>query len=67
METNKTESEELIEYLKETVSDMVSDLMYYDRKEDQILTRDNIEDVILEYGVDNLVEHFRQEIENSIK
>ena len=45
-----------------TVSDLVADLMYYDRKEDDQLPRGAIEEAIEsgEITVDEIANHFRQ-------
>lgn len=44
-----------------TVSDLVSDFLYYDRKEDEALPRGAIEDAVAagEIAVDEIVEAFR--------
>jgi hypothetical protein len=50
--------------LKNTISDLVSDLMYYDRKEDEELPRGEIEKMIEseETSVDAIVSEFRNEL-----
>lgn len=52
------------EYILATVSDLVSDLMYYDRKEDEELPRGAIEEAIANYDItlDEIVEKFREDI-----
>jgi hypothetical protein len=50
--------------IRGTVSDLVSDFLYYDRKEDEDLPRGAIQDAIAanELTVDSLVEWFREEL-----
>ena len=47
--------------LKNTVSDLISDFLYYDRKEDSQLPRGMIEDAIAEgkITVDEIIDLFR--------
>jgi hypothetical protein len=51
-----------------TVSDLVADFLYYDRKEDESLPRGTIEKAIEDGAitVDEIVEVFRTEIEKNI-
>lgn len=50
--------------IRGTVSDLVSDFLYYDRKEDEDLPRGAIQDAIAanELTADNLVGWFREEL-----
>ena len=50
-------------------SDLVSNLLYYDRKEDEELDRDDIANTIRSgrMTVDRMVEHFRKKIEEGVK
>jgi len=49
------------EHILATVDDAVSDLLYYDRKEDEDLPRGSIEDAVADHeiSVDEMVETFR--------
>lgn len=46
------------------IEDGVSDLLYYDRKEDEDLPRDAIEGLVAEgiLSVDEMVDHFRKHL-----
>jgi hypothetical protein len=50
------------ELLLDTITDLVSDLLYYDRKEDEELSADDIEDLLHNGGItiDEMVEKFRE-------
>lgn len=53
------------QHLKNTIDDMVSDLLYYDRQEDEDLPRGRIEEMIEsgETSVNEIVARFRAELE----
>jgi len=53
----------------DTVADLVSDFLYYDRKEDEELPRGEIE-MMVEIGIiseDEIVQRFREELHNGLK
>lgn len=52
-----------------TVSDLISDFLYYDRKEDPDLPRGLIEDAVREglITVDEIVETFREELTQGLQ
>ncbi len=52
-----------------TISDLVSDFVYYDRKEDEDLTYNQLSDAVKtgEITVDEMVEEFRKNLENNFK
>jgi len=52
-----------------TVDDLVSDFLYYDRKEDEELPRGAIDDAVKagEVTVDEIVEHFRKSLVEGLK
>ncbi len=54
--------------LKETISDLVLDLLYYDRRECSRLPRGKIEQLIEEHSIstDDLAMMFRDELNKSI-
>jgi hypothetical protein len=50
-----------------TITDMCSDFLYYDRKEDEELSPEDIDDAI-ESGaitIEEIVQHFKSELEKS--
>ena len=49
-----------------SVKDLVANLLYYDRKEDEELSVDDIADAILEkeITVDEIIDEFRKELED---
>lgn len=51
-----------------TVEDLVSNFLYYDRKDDEELPRGSIEELIAqgEITVDEIVDRFRSELEKGI-
>lgn len=53
----------------DTVSDLVADFYYYDRKEDEELPRGAIEAAIIsgEITVDEIVEHFRATLVRKVR
>ena len=55
--------------IRATITDMVSDLLYYNRKEDEDLPRGAIEDAISsgEVSLDEMVELFRRELIKGIR
>lgn len=52
-----------------TVSDLVANFAYYDRKEDEELPRGEIEEAIQkgEITIDEIVECFRKELEEALR
>jgi len=52
-----------------TVSDSVTDLLYYDRKEDESLPRGEIEEAIEsgEISVEDIVNFFREELSKGVR
>ena len=52
----------------DTVSDLVANFMYYDRKEDEDLPREQIEEAIAsgEITVEEIVAKFEKEIKDSL-
>lgn len=65
------EDDEVVDkhYINNVVSDMVSDLLYYNRKEDDTLPRGKIEDMVKtgELTVDDVVEMFRVHLMKGLK
>lgn len=57
---------DMIELVKNNVCGLVSDFVYYDRKEDEELDRDDIKKVFIEgiVSVDDVVSIFRQGMED---
>lgn len=57
------------EIIESTLDDLVSDFLYYDRKEDEELPRGEVEAAIEagEITVDEIVERFRKEVSNHIR
>jgi hypothetical protein len=55
--------------LKDTISDLVTDFLYYDRKVDDQIGRGDIEKMIesKETSVDEIVEEFKANIERALK
>jgi hypothetical protein len=53
----------------DTVTDAVSNLLYYDRKEDEQLPRGAIDEAVRqgEISADEIVEHFRSELERGLE
>ena len=51
------------------IEDMISDFLYYDRKEDEDLPRGEIEKMVKsgELTVDEIVEKFREELTKGVK
>lgn len=64
-----TRRERLRKNVKNTVSDLVSAFLYYDRKEDETLSRDDIAEVFREGYVteDEVVRWFRRELTPSLE
>ena len=66
---DRAEMERKLDIVQGTIEDAVSDLLYYDRKEDEDLGRGEIEALI--YGghlsVDQVVEWFRKGLEQHIQ
>jgi hypothetical protein len=52
-----------------TIADLVSDLLYYDRKNDEDLKVDEIDEAVREgeIAVDEMVEKFRQELRENLE
>jgi hypothetical protein len=57
------------EHIQDTLSDMVSDLLYYKRKEDDELPRGAIDEAVRkgEISIDEMVGIFRAELEKGIQ
>lgn len=57
------------ELILDTVSDLVSDFLYYDRKEDEELPRGSIEEALQakELTIDDLVAKFRAELVDALQ
>lgn len=53
-------------YLIDLVEDAVSDLLYYDRKEDEDLSVKDCQEILTQEVVDAMVEKFRQELSKNI-
>lgn len=56
------------EYVDDVISDLISDLLYYDRKEDDTLPRGHIENMIKdgELTVDELIEMFATHLKKGL-
>lgn len=56
-------------YVDGVISDMIADFLYYDRKEDDTLTRGMIEDMVKagKLTVDDMVEMFRKHLTKGLK
>jgi hypothetical protein len=57
------------EKILDTIGDSVSDLLYYDRKEDEELPLGAIQEAIREQEItlDEMVAHFKEELTNGVK
>lgn len=57
------------EYILDIITDTISDFLYYDRKEDDILPRGAIQEAIQvgEITVEEIVERFEEELRNGLK
>lgn len=57
------------EIIMNTIEDLVSDFVYYDRKEDEDLSREQLKDAVTsgEVTVDEMVAAFREHLENAWK
>lgn len=57
------------EYVDAVISDMIADFLYYDRKEDDILPRGKIEEMVAngEFTVDEMIEMFREHLTKGLK
>lgn len=60
---------EIKQIILNVISDLVSDFVYYDRKEDDYLPRDSIENAVLsgQITVDEMVEQFRKSLTESLE
>jgi len=58
-----------VDILKDTISDIVTDLLFYDRKEDKELPAGAIEEAIKNgvISIDYIVDIFRKEVEKNLK
>ena len=57
------------EIILSTITDLSSNFLYYDRKEDEDLSSEDIEDAV-ENGIitiDEMVEEFRRNLEDTLK
>jgi hypothetical protein len=53
----------------DTITDLCSNFLYYDRKDDDELSSEDLEDAV-ENGtitIDEMVEEFRRQLENTLK
>ena len=52
-----------------TISDLCSDFLYYDRKEDEDLTMEQLNEAVRngEITIDEMVSEFRKHLENTFK
>lgn len=52
-----------------TISDLCSDFLYYDRKEDEDLTMEQLNEAVKsgEITIDEMVAEFRKQLENTFK
>ena len=57
------------DYINDVISDMIADFLYYDRKEDDTLTRGMIEEMVKagELTADEMVEMFRFHLSKGLK
>lgn len=55
------------EIILNTISDLCSNFLYYDRKEDEELSIEQLEDAVEsgEITIDEMVEKFRENLENT--
>jgi hypothetical protein len=53
----------------DTISDLCSDFLYYDRKEDEDLTMEQLNEAVKsgEITIDEMVTEFRKHLENTFK
>jgi hypothetical protein len=53
----------------DTISDLCSDFLYYDRKEDEDLTMEQLDEAVKngEITIDEMVAEFRKNLENTFK
>lgn len=53
----------------DTISDLCSDFLYYDRKGDEDLTMEQLNEAVKsgEITIDEMVEEFRKHLENTFK
>jgi len=53
----------------DTITDLCSNFLYYDRKEDEDLSAEDIKDAVKsgEITIDEMVEEFRKHLKNSLK
>lgn len=53
----------------DTISDLCSNFLYYDRKEDEQLSREQLNDAVRfgEITIDEMVEEFRSNLERTFK
>lgn len=52
-----------------TIQDLCSDFLYYDRKEDEDLSVEQLKDAVKngEVTIDEMVQEFKRNLENSLK
>lgn len=57
------------ETILNTVKDLCANFLYYDRKEDEDLSADDLEEAVKNgtVTIDEMVETFRQQLENTLK
>lgn len=55
--------------IKDTISDMVTDLLYYDRKEDSCLGMDDIDEAVQsgEISIEEIVHEFEHHLRSGVK
>lgn len=57
---NQEERQEKVERLISLMDDTVSDLLYYDREEDEDLSREDIDEILTEDVIDRMVDEFKR-------
>lgn len=57
------------EYILATVQDLCANFLYYDRKEDDDLSTEDLEDAVKNgiITIDEMVEEFRNQLEKNLK
>lgn len=57
------------DYVNDVISDMIADFLYYDRKEDDVLTRGMIDEMVIvgEITIDDMVEMFREHLTKGLR
>lgn len=55
------------EYALDCIEDLVSDFLFYDRKEDEDLTRQELTEILTEEFASKLADRFLEELLNHVK